>query len=157
MPPPVEHTKPKGRKLSIERQKKNSGEAYVTPKGIQKEGKKDKPFASCNCNFNCCSNFDEDQRRNLKEAFWGLAEKTKQQEYVNRYVLKTDVKRKRSKTPTRSRTSKKKFAFDNRSSCTYLCCVLHENIKLKRIHSTKICRKKNKRRSCNRRQERRIP
>ena len=79
----------------------------MTPKGIQKEGKKDKSFASCNCNFNCCSNFDEDQRRNLREAFWGLADKAKQQEYVNRYVLKTDVKRKRSKTPTRSRTSKK--------------------------------------------------
>lgn len=51
--------------------------------------------------------FYEEQRRNLREAFWVLGDKRKQQEYVNRYVLKTDVRRRRSKNPARSRTSKK--------------------------------------------------
>lgn len=84
---------------------------------VSGEGKKIQPCAcilkkKCH-NKICGNNFSENDRLNIFNAFWALCDKTRQRDYLLKFVKPVDVKRKRVKGPSRRTFSNKYFLIRN--------------------------------------------
>jgi len=87
--------------------KRNSGKRYYTQSGNIVPGKifqnKD-----CRCRNACTKNYDEEERKNIFEKFWGLGDFNKQNVLLYEAVERKIVKRKR---PTNGNGSPRNWSF----------------------------------------------
>ena len=82
--------------------KRNLGRKYCTNTGIIFENK------DCGCRNACIINYNEKERRNIFEKFWGLADFNKQNVLLREAVERKIVERRR---PTNGKGSPRNFSF----------------------------------------------
>jgi len=91
----------------VRKMKRNSGKRYCTQSGNIVPGKifqnKD-----CRCRNACTKNYDEEERKNIFEKFWGLGDFNKQNVLLYEAVERKIVKRKR---PTNGNGSPRNWSF----------------------------------------------
>lgn len=64
----------------------NSGQKYISRNGKVHEGKKLGPVCHETCRLKCYAKFDYETRQEIHNAYWGLADHSKQWQFITRYT-----------------------------------------------------------------------
>lgn len=116
-------------KKKIAHELRTKGKAYVSPatkKAIRAKFIKPRCDPSNKCGKEC-NNIDDEQRKNIFDAFYDCNSLQLQREFIVRYVEAQDVKRKRTKADNSRRTRTYNYNLPSANSKTNVCKTMFLN------------------------------
>lgn len=104
--------KPSKWKRNVKKLKKNSGESYTTASGRTVPSKCVKSPCKDNCFLKCNSSFTNEDRTQIHTGFWGLADVTRQRDFIVQSTSKIEPKYRYIKQgTTRERSNNLAYSF----------------------------------------------
>lgn len=88
---------------------KNAGDAGVSLRGKEFQKKLLRPGCCENCRFKCNSKINAEQRQNVFDEFWRLADHTRQWDYIARLMVFGNIEEKDENDSNRKKRSKRQY------------------------------------------------
>lgn len=108
---------------NIRKKKRNTGQAYVTSRGMYMPVRKVLPPCGLICRFKCTTKLTETFRKEINERYWKIGDINRQREFISRHMEDVFPKYAR-KLPGSNRGTNKAFYFINDEGAKIRVCKL---------------------------------